>query len=139
MKFSEKKEFVNLFVRTVTLQIMSTHWIELNIQWNCPIWQPYKVYIYRNIGACAQWTSEERALVRRCFGVLTRDELCQKIPHKSWAAILCEARFLGITKEQSEKSLAKLDKSMTWNDYVYMLENGISHGSKGTIYQQLCI
>ncbi len=139
LKFAEKKEFVNRFVLSATLEIMSTHWLELTIQWDCPIWQPYRMYIYRSFGACPQWTEEEKALVQECFGVISRDGLCQRLPNKSWSAILCEARVLGKTKEQSEKSLIKLDKNITWDDHVYMSEKGIPHGSKDTIYEQLCL
>jgi len=74
--FADRKDFVNLFLSQATLQVITNHWIQLDLYWSIPGWGAERVFIYRTKSNGDIWT--------------------QALPQKSCLAIKHEAMFLGL-------------------------------------------
>ena len=130
--FNVRKEFVNLFVRQATLEIVATHWVRLTIDWSHPQWETDTLYIFRRRGAMPNWTEEEQEIIRTQYPYAPRGVLLEQLPEKSWVSIRQEALRLGIEREGWTYS--SIPKHVTWSDWQFMQEFGIEEGDRTTKY-----
>jgi hypothetical protein len=126
--FSVRKEFVNLFVRRATLEILATHWVSLTIEWSHPQWESDTLYVFRRRGAMPPWTEEELSGLKQAYPVAARDELLRLFPEKSWVSIRQKALLMGLEREGLTYSA--VPKHVTWSDWQFMQEFGIEEGDR---------
>ena len=121
--FSIKKEFVNLVVNEAILTIVAPHWIQLDMYWSHPQWEPQRLYIPRPRGTRPEWTEEERILMYEYYPTQRKDILLQMLPQKNWGAIVKMATRLGISRSVSYTHPIPLH--LSWEDIQFMQECNI--------------
>ncbi len=132
--FAIRQEFVNLFIQQAVITIVSTHWIELAIEWRHPAWNNETLYIFRSRGSKSPWTAEERTLLKTCYETTDREELLTMLPDKSWNSILQEASALGLTRRGISLTPRLIHKNLTYSDWQFMQAMGIELNDRTTKY-----
>lgn len=127
-----RQEFVNLFIQQAVITVVSTHWIELAIEWKHPAWNNDKLYIFRSRGSRPPWTAEQRALLKTCYDTTDREELLIMFPDKSWNSILQEANALGLSRRGIALTPRLIHKNLTYSDWQFMQAMGIAPNDRTT-------
>jgi DNA invertase Pin-like site-specific DNA recombinase len=134
--FGVRLEFVNLFVKEARLTIVATHWVQLDILWTHPSWQGDRIFIYRWRGSNDAWTDEEEAVIATYYQTAAKEELLQRLQHKSWGSIAMHAsQYMGLRHRMQTPGI--LPKNVTWSDYQFLQAQGIDAGSRSLIFEQL--
>ena len=135
--FSIKKEFINLCLSEAVIQIIAPHWIQLDMYWSHPQWQPQQLFIPRPRGPRDVWTEEEKARFQEQYPTAPKDTLLQLFPGKNWAALLKMAEVLGIRRTVSHAYPVPLH--LSWDDMLFMKENNISLDTRSPILAPLSL
>jgi DNA invertase Pin-like site-specific DNA recombinase len=125
-----RREFVNLFVSRATLEVVSSHWVRLTIQWKHPTWETDVLLIYRQHGPKTYWTDEERGVLYQHYPTASRAKILALLPLKSWGSIMHEAKKQGITRTVATTCI--LPEQITWSDWLVMQEKGIAPNDRST-------
>ncbi len=120
---SIRKEFINLVVSEAVLTIVAPHWIQLDLYWSHPQWEPQRIYIPRQRGSRPEWTEEERLLLYENYPTERKDTLLQMFPQKNWGALIKMAERLGI--QRSVAYTHPLPHHLSWEDLQFMRERNI--------------
>lgn len=74
--FSIRKEFINLFVDKAVLRTAAPHWLQLDITWTHPEWEPQRLYILRPHGPRPAWTEEEKRILAEHYAQADKSNYC---------------------------------------------------------------
>ncbi len=129
--FSIKKEFINLCLTEAVIQIIAPHWIQLDLYWSHPQWQPQQLFIPRPRGSRDVWTEEEKTIFQEQYPTAPKDTLLQLFPGKNWGALLKMAEVLGIRRTISHAYPVPLH--LSWDDMLFMQENTIPLSTRSPI------
>lgn len=128
--FADRKDFVNLFLSQATIQVITNHWIQLDLYWSIPGWGVETLFIYRTKSNGDVWTQAEQELLKAHYEKSPREVLLQALPQKSWLAIKYEAMVLGLRR--TSQSGCFLPARLTWSDWQFMEQAGIEPTAKAT-------
>ena len=134
--FAVRLEFVNLFVREARLSVVATHWLQLDILWTHPSWTGDRIFIYRHRGSNDKWTADEEAVIATYYQTAAKEELLERLPHKSWASIAMHAsQNMGLSRKPQAAGL--LPKNVTWSDWQFLQAQELGSDTRSPKFEQL--
>jgi len=83
----EHPRLVHLFIKTVTLAIVSPLFFKATIQWHDPTWEADSGLFYKGTYARLSWTQEEADILVQHYPSATRQELMKLLPRRSGKAM----------------------------------------------------
>jgi hypothetical protein len=110
---------VNVLIRQAVLDIVSTHWVRLEIRWLHPYWPFEAVFLRRCHGSPLLWTDAEDEIIRAHYPATPRETILTLLPTKSWRSIKAEAGFLGV-KRTVPYTHSIIPPTVTWSDWQLM-------------------
>jgi len=128
--FADRKDFVNLFLSQATIQVITNHWIQLDLYWSIPGWGAERVFIYRTKSNGDIWTQADHEVLHAHYEKSAREVLLQALPQKSWLAIKHEAMLLGL--HRASQTGCFLPDRLTWSDWQFMEQAGIEPSVRAT-------
>jgi hypothetical protein len=141
--FEKRRALMNFIVREVVIDMMSTHWLRIQVSWLHEEWGQEEMYYYRRRGECKDWTEEEIAVVREHYANTPKFELLALLPHRSWHGIrsigekrLKIARRKGHLTD-SENLMPGLDVCDSYSDMEFLQSKGMLPGARSTNWEQL--
>lgn len=139
--FEDKQSLADVLVKGVYLDEMTAHWLRLEIDWLDPQWGTERIYIVRSGGAHKTWTDAENEIIGEFYPYAPREELLAKMPRRSWAAIIIQARKLGVTRPRNLVSTCGIPNTVSMEDLAFMKEADIKVGEPSchtweTVHQQ---
>ncbi|BCL79526.1 recombinase family protein [Ktedonobacteria bacterium brp13] len=118
--FTDKQALADALIKGVYLDEMTAHWLRLEVEWMDPQWQTERVYVFRSGGAHKTWTDEENAIITDLFLTTPREDILAKLPRRSWAAILVQARKLQAHRKRNLISLCDIPETLSMDDVAFM-------------------
>lgn len=128
--FAEKQSLADVLVKGVYLDEMTGHWLRLEVEWLDPQWGTERTYIFRPGGAHKTWTDAENEIIGEFYPYAPREEILAKMPRRTWAAIVIQARKLHVTRPYSGVSGCEVPETMSLEDVAFMQEAGIRLGEQ---------
>ena len=125
-----RREFVNLFVGEVTLEVVSPHWVRLTIQWRHPAWETDMLFVYRHHGPTPFWTEEETEVLVHMFPTALQEDVLMLLPLRSWDSIRHKAKRVPV--QRTVPTVITFPEQLTWADWQFMQEEGIDLDSQVT-------
>lgn len=123
--FAEKQSLADVLAKGVYLDEMTGHWLRLEVEWLDPQWGTERVYVFRPGGAHKTWTQTENEIIRNLYPQTPREEILAKMPRRSWAAIVVQARKLTVTRQRNLVSYCGIPDTLSMEDLSFMQEAGI--------------
>lgn len=104
LTFSKRMSLVDALVKSVTLESLAPHFLQLVIEWENPTWETSEGLIWRTQGTAPMWTDEEREIICELYPRGDRDEIMRRLPYRSWTAIqIMGKQDLGLTRTVKSK------------------------------------
>lgn len=92
----ERPRLVHLFIRSVTLAMVSPSFFSATIEWIDPSWGKDSGFFYKGTYSNHQWTKEEIAILEEFYPTATQEELVELLPCRSRLAMSDYYRTRGI-------------------------------------------
>lgn len=124
---------INFLVREVIIDIMSPHWIRLQVFWLHEQWGREEMYFCRGKGANNYWSDEDKAILREHYPISPRDIILQLLPTRGWKSIRAEASILGIKRNVYNEPGDS--QKFSYHDLLLMQEKGIAFGVESTNWE----
>jgi Resolvase, N terminal domain len=109
----------------MTLSQITSHWVQLDVDWLPPGWGSDRAYIYRHIGSTPQWSDEELVRLKELYPKASKDDLLQTFPTRTWLSISGKAQRQGIYRDVAREGAA-IPETLTWQDWRFMQEQGLN-------------
>ncbi len=124
---------INFLVREVVIDIMSPHWIRLQVFWLHEQWGREEMCYCRGKGSNNYWSEEDKAVLREHYPASPRDAILRMLPARGWKSIRAEASILGI--KRSVYNEPGDSQKFSYNDLLFMQERGIAFGVESTKWE----
>ncbi|MBV9688146.1 MAG: recombinase family protein [Ktedonobacteraceae bacterium] len=124
--FEHQQSLADVLVKGVYLDEMTAHWLRLEIDWLDPQWGVERTYIFRPKGGHKTWTDAENKIIGELYPTAPREEILAKMPRRTWAAIIVQARKVGVTRQVL--SSCDIPDTLSMEDIAFMQEVGIAVG-----------
>lgn len=96
--FRKRQSYINFLIKDVVIDVVSTHWISIQVSWLHDVWGIEEMYHYRERGSHNKWTDEEDAIIRQHYPTMPKLELMELLPLRVWDAIIKRAKTLGVSR-----------------------------------------
>lgn len=126
---------INFLVQKVVVDIMSMHWLRVQIHWLHEEWGVEQLFFCRDTSGTRIWKPEEDGIIRANYSMLARLELLKLLPERSWEAIRHRASQLHIVRVGAWEKIG--NQKMCYEDIVFMQQEGIVDGLKRTKWVSL--
>ena len=129
LDFEKKRRFIRLSTQSITLKEASTHFLEFAIVWKGPYARTDTGYIWRRHSNGGRWSDEEKAILRELYPVADRAVILDRLPHRSWSAIMIYARqhVGGLSRDRSCGNHASLHIDLSRNDNAIVELLGVEY------------
>ncbi len=139
--FEKRRSLINFTVREVVIDVMSTHWMHVQVLWLHEAWGREEMYYYRKTGKMASWTKEENEIVRDNYATMPKAHLMALLSHRGWSAICRQGCELNIARKRGrpikEERAYGADGVSSHTDLEFMRSKGIPLNVKSTNWQRL--
>jgi hypothetical protein len=81
--FKKRRSLLNFAILSVTINKVSTHWIEIQVHWLNEAWGVERMYFKRKYGALKDWTNEEEEILLQHYATMPTIELLRLVPDRS--------------------------------------------------------
>ncbi len=129
VKPEEHPRLVYLFVKSVTLDLISPGFFTTTIEWKDPAWGIDCDVCYKGTSTNLQWTDEEKAVLKEHWLSATRKELLELLPRRSYPAMRTFVRD-NITTEETPLRARVVEKDTPYfvclQDWHIMQQYGIT-------------
>ncbi len=126
--FEDRQALSNGLVKGVYLDEMTSHWLRLEVEWLDPQWGTERTYVFRRKSAHKEWTEEENEVIRTLYPEVAREEILEKLPRRTWAEIIIQARKLKVNRLRNLVSAFAVSDTLSVEDLTFMQEAGIAVG-----------
>ncbi len=126
--FEDRQALVNGLVKGVFLDEMTSHWLRLEVEWLDPQWGTERIYLFRHNGGHKSWADAENDIIRKLYPEAPREEILEKLPRRTWASIIIQARKLGVQR-RNLTSFSDIPQTLSLEDLTFMKEAGIAIGA----------
>ena len=138
--FRKRQSYINFLVKGVVVDVISTHWIGVQVSWLHEIWGVEEMYYYRQRGSHSAWTPEEDEIIRQHYPSTPRIELMTLLPYRVWDAIIKRAKTLDVARSRSiartTRGQVGIHPHLSYSDIEFMKEMNIPLNRKGELAQQ---
>jgi hypothetical protein len=123
-----------LFIKSVTVEIMSPTFFSLEIAWQDPGWEIDKGVCFKGERKQAEWTAEEVAILLERFQTAPRKELTERLPRRSYIAMRSYFKDHGmkIPSRPGRKREDGVPYHVCLEDWKVMQAYGITEGDWAT-------
>ncbi len=118
LSFERQKYAVSLLVERVVIEQIAEGWMQVDIHWT-----PYmgftfidRAYIFQSRGTGEKWSDEEKEVLRESYTTLTKYELLQMFPSRTWGALYCQASLMGIHRPNKQQDNRQIPLWMSYQD-----------------------
>jgi len=123
LTIEQKQKLIKLLTTKVELTPCSMHWYKLTIHWIGPVCnRPDVAYIWR-MRPEAQPALETWELdhIREYYPTCNMEYLLERIPNRTWAAIVNGAFSIGVKREKSDRGKGKraIPTNVSWEDIIF--------------------
>lgn len=132
MDLQEKQTLFQILMESITVEVISPHWVKLVINWIAPVTNiPDIAYIWRRYGARGkEFSPEEIALLREIYPNQKADrysDILPLFPDRTFYALSAYARkYLFAGNPCNIKRIADVPTSMTWSDLLAIPDQELS-------------
>lgn len=126
---------LNFLVQKVVIDIMSMHWLRIQIHWLHEEWGVEQLYFCRYSYGTRKWTPKDDEILRAHYPESPRLEVLKQLPERSWEAIRHRGYQLKIVRQIEYEKLG--NQKMTYTDIVFMEKEGITEDVKLTKWERL--
>ncbi len=142
--FEKRRSLMNFIIKEVVIEVVSTHWMRVEVLWLHEEWGREAMYWYRTKGRTVNWTEAEIALVREHYATMPRFRLMALLPHRGWQAIRGLGIKLKIPRTQSKSTSGEdyirgLDLAASYSDLEFMQRRTIPFHAQHTNWEQLSL
>jgi len=143
--FEKRRSLLNFLIREVVIDIVSTHWVRIQVLWLHEEWGREEMYYRRDIGGRRDWTEKEEAILREHYATMYREPLQELLPERTWESIRYYANTtLGIVRDRKDAGRPGRrseqiypDKNTSYSDLTFILNEGISLSERHTTWKGL--
>lgn len=125
VELEEVPVMVRSFVDKVVLAILSPRFYTLTIHWSDPEWGVEKAVCIRRHHTSVEWSLEEDEILRQCYSAMSRMEVLQRLPDRTWKTIIFRATQLRVRRQVREND-AKSPTLICWSDWQMLQRCSIS-------------
>jgi hypothetical protein len=139
--FKKRRSLVNFAIQEVVVDVMSTHWIRIEVLWLYEQWGREEMYYRRTKGTSKEWSEEEIALLQAHYKTTPKLQLMALLPDRSWAAIKCYASLLsslqGLSKPKGgrRREATAINKHEAYSDLEFRQKKNIPPNVSYTDWQ----
>ncbi len=126
---------VNFLVRKVVIDMMSLHWLRIQIHWLHEEWGTEQIYYCRDNYGTHRWSRKEDDLMRMHYSDMPRMELMKTLNTRSWESIRHRGTYLGLKRLGAWEKLG--NQKMTYEDIIFMEKEGLTEDMKHTNWMPL--
>jgi hypothetical protein len=136
--FEKRRSLLNFLVREVIVDIISTHWIRVQVLWLHEAWGREEMYFWREMGRRKRWTDEEIRIIRTHYANMPKYELMALLPDRSWLSVLWYGgKLLKIPRDNPRKFAKEFDDDTSYSDLEFMRNKGIPLYTRHTNWESL--
>lgn len=138
--FKRRRNLINFAVQEVIIDVMSTHWMKIEVLWLYEEWGREVMYYYREKGMRKEWSEEEKGVLCEHYATLPQLQLMALLPDRGWAAIQSIARMEGLPRligRSKGNGTEANDRDESYSDLEFRREEGIPQNVKYTNWQVL--
>ncbi len=138
--FKKRQAYVNFLIKGVVVDVVSNHWMSIQVSWLHEMWGVEEIYYYRRRGGHSDWTQEEDEIIRQYYPCMPKMELMALLPLRVWAAIIKRAVVLEVSRSMSIARTTRekigFHPQFSHSDVVFMREMNIPLNKRGEPVQQ---
>ena len=135
--FEKRRSLINFAVKEVIIDVVSTHWLRIQVSWLHSEWGREEMYYWREEGRSKKWTEEEIALLREHYATMPKEQLMPLLPDRSWRSILwCGRQMLKIARSNPRKLAPEFAITTSYSDLEFMRSMGIPLTSRYTNWER---
>ena len=98
LHFADMKLLAQATTTSITIDMLSPHFLLLTIAWRTPVWGTDTAILWRADGRASTWKEEELTLLKTHYPTMAQGELLRLLPQRSWTSIEKKAERLGIVR-----------------------------------------
>jgi hypothetical protein len=118
--FKRRRSLLNFAIREVTINKVSTHWIEIQVLWLNEEWGHEHLYYHRHAGSIKQWSDEEIALLKTHYVTMPVPELMALLPDRTWNAIrFYVGQHLDLPKRRRQNKVLNISLDDSYSDMEF--------------------
>lgn len=121
---------VYLFIKSVTLEILSPTYFSLEIKWHDPGWGIDTGVCHRGTYASPYWTEEEVAILIKHYATASRKELTELLPRRNFISIRCYLDDHGINIPHKRRREEGVPYYTCLEDWKVMQQYGITEDKR---------
>jgi hypothetical protein len=112
----KRKLFLGFMVKEIEIEFISPHWVRLTTEWLPSLLpRPDVCFIWRQYPQRAAFESWEKEIIRTFYAsCMSKKELLQRLPTKTWGAIRNAAKKLDISKKID--AVGDFPENACWSD-----------------------
>lgn len=139
--FQKRRALIDYLIKTVVVDVMSTHWLKIQVSWIHEEWGSEEMYYRRYVGSRQWWTDVEEGTIRDHYADMPKDQLMALLPDRGWQAIMQRAQSLGVTRRMNLPTVGddiiRRARKESFADLKFMETHNIPVGSTRTIWEKL--
>lgn len=126
-KFEKRRSLINFVLREAVVDIMSTHWVRVQVTWLHEGWGREELYYTRQRGKQGDWTTEEEAIIQEHYAATPKGQLMMFLPDRACRSIQMRGYLAGIKRKLG--SPAKAEKTVVVGDCesIVVVGNNLSY------------
>jgi hypothetical protein len=116
--FKRRRSLTNFAIQEVIIDVMSTHWIRIEVLWLHQEWGREEMFYHRQIGMRKDWSDEERAIVKEHYATMPKFQLMALLPNRGWEAICYYAHRNGLSRSRGRAKKGTVEYTSTSESYL---------------------
>ena len=126
--FKKRRSLINFAVQEVIIDVMSTHWMRVEVLWLYQDWGREAMYYCRKHGVMKKWSDEEKAILSEHYATTPKVQLMAALPNRAWGSIQQQATSVqGLSRSAGETDKGK--KSSSYADLMFVQRENIPEDS----------
>jgi hypothetical protein len=121
-RFKKRRSLINFAIQEVIIDVMSTHWMRVEVLWLHQEWGREEMYYRREQGNKKEWSEEEIAIVLEHYATMSKALLMVSLPNRGWAAIQKQAKTQGLSRPMGRPVGETVggDFSNSYSDLIFL-------------------